>query len=194
MVSKAIASLDAWLASAERLLQEQREQGISPSRVAKWNAKDSESIVALSTFGDGLQTLLDSLCQRPGRWILIVKGAQRPHLYWQALAYEDGSLVTEVVSNFYLADENRWTDEQNRQLVKLGWERPEPPRTTNWMNVEYTTSPATELIVCRAMATLRFVFGLTLSDKLKIRIFSSRLRGGTPASLESTTSRAEVEG
>lgn len=194
MVSKAIASLDAWLESAERLLQEQREQGISPSRVAKWDGQNAESILTLSTFGDGLQALLDSLCQRPGRWILIVEDAQCPRRFWQALAYEDGSLVTEVVSNYYLADENRWTDEQNRQLVKLGWEHPEPPRTTNWMNVEYTTSPATGLIVCRAMATLRFVFGLTLSDKLKIRIFSSRRRGRTPTSLESTTSRAEVEG
>ena len=31
MVSKAIASLDAWLARAEEVLAEQREQAISPS-------------------------------------------------------------------------------------------------------------------------------------------------------------------
>ena len=31
MVSKAIASLDAWLARAEEVLAEQREHGLSPS-------------------------------------------------------------------------------------------------------------------------------------------------------------------
>ena len=155
-----------------------------PSTVTKWNDQKSKSIIALSTFGNGLQTLLDSLCHRPGRWILIVKDAQRPHLYWQALAFEDGSLITEVVSNYYLAVENHWTGEQESRLAKFGWQPPAPPRTTNWINVEHTTSPDTELTVCRAMATLQFVFGMTPNDELRVRTFSSPRRGSTPASAE----------
>jgi hypothetical protein len=100
---------------------------------------------------------------------------------WQALAFEDGSLVSEVVSNYYLAEGRCWSRGEEEQLVKLGWEPAEPPKRTNWINVEYTTSPPTGLVACRAFATLRFVFGLDLDDALLIRMFSSPLRGDTSA-------------
>jgi len=181
MVSKAIAAVDAWLESAERLLSEQRAQDISPSNTPAWDPRVEESTVSVSTFVDGLKGLLDILCARPGRWILIAEDARRPYLFWQALAFEDGSLVTEVVSNFYLAEDRRWSRDHAEQLIRLGWDAPTPPKTTNWLVVEATTSPPTGLVACRAFATLRFVFGLDLEDSLNVRIFSSPLRGDTPA-------------
>ena len=35
--------------------------------------------------------------------------AKRPHLFWQALAFEDRFLCSEVVSNYYLAKDRWWT-------------------------------------------------------------------------------------
>jgi hypothetical protein len=70
------------------------------------------------------------------------------------LAFEDGSLVTETVSNHYLEGEDRWTPEEDRRLLALGWECPQPPRTTNWINVEYTTCPAVDEVAKRAAATV----------------------------------------
>ena len=43
MVSRAIAAVDAWLESAERLLKEQRDQGISPGNTAAWDSRVEES-------------------------------------------------------------------------------------------------------------------------------------------------------
>ena len=193
MVSKAIAAVDAWLESAERLLKEQRAQGISPSSTPAWDPRVEESTLSVATFVDGLKDLLDSLCARPGRWILIAEDAKRPHLFWQALAFEDGSLESEVVSNYYLAEDRCWSRDEEEQLVKLGWEPPEPPKRTNWINVEYTTSPPTGLVACRTFATLRFAFGLGLEDTLTVRLFSSPVRGDTPASsLRSGESDAEL--
>ncbi len=182
MVSKAIAAVDEWRESVERLLSEQRAQGISPSSTPSWDPRVEESTLSVAEFAEGLKDLLDSLCARPGRWILIAEDAVRPHLFWQALAFEDGSLVSEVVSNYYLAAERQWSPDEEEQLLKLGWEPPEPPKRTNWINVEYTTSPPTGLVACRAFATLRVVFGLELEDTLAVRMFSSPVRGDTPAS------------
>ena len=143
MVSRAIAAVDAWLESAERLLNEQREQGLSPGSTQVWDSRAEESSLTVAVFSAGLKALLDALCARPGRWILIAEDAKRPYLFWQALAFEDGSLCTEVVSNYYLAEERRWSPDEEAQLTKLGWETPAPPKRTNWINVEYTTSPPT---------------------------------------------------
>ena len=111
---------------------------------------------------------------------MIAEDAKRPYLFWQALAFEDGSLVTEVVSNYYVADERQRSPDEEAQLTKLGWETPAPPKRTNWINVEYTTSPHTGLVACRAFATLRFVCGLGLDDTLTVKMFSSPIRGDTP--------------
>ena len=141
MVSKAIAAVDAWLESAERLLSEQRAQGISPSSTPAWNPRVEVSTLSVATFVDGLQgTSGLALCST---WTLDFdrRGCQAPVPVLAGAGFEDGSLVTEVVSNYYLTDEQQWSPDEEDQLLKLGWEPPEPPKRTNWINVEYTTSP-----------------------------------------------------
>ena len=181
MVSKAIASLDAWLARAEALLQEQREQALSPSRTPVWGSDGAEEVVPLAAFERGLESLLGGLCPRPGRWILIVEDDARRAHFWQALCFEDGSLVAEVVSDFYLEGDDRWTPDQAEQLAALGWDAPDPPRRTNWIVVEPTTSPPVAQVATRAVATLREVFGLGDGDELFVKLFGSPIRGDTPA-------------
>ncbi len=182
MASQAVAALDAWLARAEEVLQAQREHGISPSSVPSSGDDRQEWFLPLARFESALEDLLGRLCRRPGRWILIAEDNLRRHHFWQALAFEDGSLVTETVSNYYLEGQDCWTREQDARLLALGWECPNPPRRTNWINGEYTTSPPVDVVANRAGATLRRVFGLGDGDELFVKLFSSPLRGDTPAS------------
>jgi hypothetical protein len=51
---------------------------------------------------------------------LIVEAEEQRQLFWQALAFEDGSLCTEVVSNTYLDRDDQWTPEQEHRLAALG--------------------------------------------------------------------------
>jgi hypothetical protein len=184
MVSKAVAGVDGWLGQAEQILREQNERSLSPSSEPVWGNDSLESAISLAEFGESLESLLGTLCQRPGRWILIVEDVAHPHHFWQALAYEDGSLVTEVVSNFYLDGEDVLDPGQEDELVFMGWERPEPPRRPNWIHVEDTTSPAVAQVARQAIETLRGVFGLDDEDRVIVRLFSSPNRGDTPASPE----------
>ncbi len=183
MVSKAIASLNAWLARAEEVLSGQREHALSPSETV-WDRNQERTTITLARLADGLETLLEALCTGPGRWILIVEPARKPHLFWQALAFEDGSLVTEVVSNRYLEENQKWTPAQEEWLLALGWEPPEQPKRPNWLNIEATFTPDVEQVVRRAMATLRLLFGLEEEDDVLVKMFSSPNRGDTPASAE----------
>jgi hypothetical protein len=187
MVSKAIASLDAWLARAEEVLAEQREHCISPSLGLSRPGGHLEWTTTFAALSDGLEGLLASLCRRPGRWIFIVEHAARSHLFWQALAFEDGSLVTETVSNHYLSEEHHWSREQEEQLLALGWEWHIRPYLTNWIDVQATTSPVIGPIAERTRTTLSEVFGLRDHDLVFVKMFSSAIRGGTPASAQYTT-------
>lgn len=44
-----------------------------------------------------------------------------PHRYVQALAFEDGALIAEVVSNHWIEGNFRWTSQQEGLLQDLGW-------------------------------------------------------------------------
>jgi hypothetical protein len=189
MVSKAIAELDAWLVRAEEVLQEQRDQSISPS--LSWNQSREEWTVSLEEFEQGLEQLLQSLCERPGRWILIAEDQRRPTRFWQALAFEDGSLVTEVVSNRFLVGDERWTPWGEDRLLGLGWNPPEQPKRPNWLVVESTTTPQIGVVAERAVATLRAIFGVDNDDLLKVILFPSPHRGDTPATAEYAESKAD---
>ena len=182
MVSKAIASLDAWLARAEEVLAERRESAISPSLRSSDDGGYLEWTTTLADLSGGLERLLESLCRRPGRWILIVEHERRRHLFWQALAFEDGSLCTEVVSNTYLEGDDCWTSEQEDRLLALGWDPPELPKRPNFIHVEYTLAPDTGSESRRAIATLRELFGLDDDGEVFVKMFPSPIRGDTPAS------------
>ena len=53
--------------------------------------------------------------------------------------------------------------------------------------METTTSPDTDVVCQRAIATLMEVFGLGDEDEVFIKMFSSAIRGDTPASAEYST-------
>src|ERR1035437_5947747 len=182
MVSKAAASLDAWLTQAEEVLQEQREQSLSPSSTGPWNDANYDSIVTLATFEQGLAELLDQLCNRPGRWVLIANDARRANWFWQALAFEDGSLIVEVVSNRYLESTELQSSADEEKLTQLEWEAPDPVTSPNWRRVEPTTSPATAEVAQQAVQTLREVFRMGDEDRLLLKTFAVADRGDTPAS------------
>jgi hypothetical protein len=92
--------------------------GIRETEIEEWT-------ITLTAFFAGLEDLLGALCTHPGRWILIVEPRDRPHLFWQALAFEDGSLCTEVVSNTYLVGD-QWTPNEEIRLLELGWDGLDP--------------------------------------------------------------------
>jgi hypothetical protein len=184
MVSKAIASLDAWLVRAEEVLAEQREHAVSPSSALLENDGREEWTITLASFSHGLEGLLESLCARPGRWILIVEPVDRPHLFWQALAFEDGSLCTEIVSNHYLPDEHHWSRSEEEQLLALGWQWHIKPYLINWTNVQATTSPDIASVADQALRTVKELFAMGGYDRVLVKMFSSSIRGDTPASPE----------
>jgi hypothetical protein len=56
------------------------------------------------------------------------------------------------------------------------------PRSPNWSRTEFTTSPGVGDVAAQAATALREVFGLRDGDELFVKLFSSPLRGHTPAS------------
>jgi hypothetical protein len=182
MVSRSVASLDVWLEQAETVLREQREQSLSPSSSGAWHQREMISTVTLGTFEDGIVDILSGLCGRPGRWVLICYVVESVNRFWQALAYEDGSLKVEAVSNAYLAGDECHSEKNEELLTKLGWGRPSPPDRPNWWRVEATTSPSIEDVARQAVRTLREVFGVGDEDRLEIVTFDLVDREGTPAS------------
>ena len=45
--------------------------------------------MTLAEFAEDLEDVLRSLCERPGRWILIAEDVAHHHHFWQALCFED---------------------------------------------------------------------------------------------------------
>jgi hypothetical protein len=182
MPSKAIESLDEWLARAEEVLLEQHEQALSPSSSGAWEGVKHEWTVSLGSFELGLGALLDRLSCRPGRWILIAEDARRSYRFWQALAFEDGSLVVEAASGIGCPDSERLSPEAEDLLVELGWDAPDPPSSPNWRRIEATTSPDISGVAAQAVRTLHEVFELADKDRVLLELFASPRRGRTPAS------------
>lgn len=185
--SRARAVLDAWLAHAEGLLAEQRSRSISPSSyTGSWSDDEPESTQTVREVAAGLEVLLARLTAAPGRWIFAIEDARRPSRYVQFLCHEDGSLICEVASNYYLDQYldgiQSWTEAQKEKLGPLGWVAPPPDGSPNWSVVYPTFSPPVAEAAKRATRTLREVFDLADGDELLLKLFSSPNRGRTPAS------------
>lgn len=181
MVSKKVMSLHAWLARAEEVLHEQREQSLSPSSTGHFNRTKYETTVTLATFEKGLAKLIDQLCSRPGRWKLIAEDACSTDRSLQVLAYEDGSLILEVADRRILGGVDRPYSTDEGILTQLGWNAPHPAVSPNWQRVEPTTSPPVAEVAQLAIRTLRQVFKLGDEDELSLATFALAERGSTAA-------------
>jgi hypothetical protein len=176
------AALDAWLSKADRVLGEARSASLSPSTVPyPWDDHRSAQRTTLAELARHLEDLLGRLAFGPGRWILIA--VDNRARYVQVLAYEDGSVLAEAVSNNYLATEDRWSEHDEKSLTSIGWQRPSSPEWPNWSAVFPTITPDLGQITALLLATLRSVFRLGDADFVGLILFSSPRREGTPASL-----------
>jgi len=102
--------------------------------------------------------------------------------YVQLIAFEDGSLVTEAVSNINLDPTEQWDAEHEALLAKIGWSRSEDGGSPNWQRLYPTVTPPVDEVARMLLCTLRTVFGLRGRDLLTVKMFSSPRRGRTPAS------------
>ena len=179
------SALDAWLDKSARVLEQQRAHSISPSFVEAV-AKDRElrTNLDMRSIETGLRDILSMLSADPGRWILIFEhGKDDSTRYLQYLLCEDGSLVAETVSNYYLEDwaSRLLTDADEALLAELGWDPPDPDHH-NWQYVEPTINPDIAITADLGVQTLRRSFGCTDDDQITVILFSSPNREGTPAS------------
>jgi len=173
-------ALDAWLAKADRVLSEARDDALSPSIAAgPWDEHRTEQATTLAELEAALEDLLSRLVFGPGRWALIAEDGDGR--YVQALAFEDGSLIAEVVSNNYLQGERRWSEADEDKLLALGWDCPVGKRL-NWRVSCPTISPDVAEASALLLVTLRRVLRLGEADPLRLSMFSCRQREGTPAS------------
>ncbi len=179
MKSRAVAGVEGWLEQARKVLEDQKDRSLSPSLASVWDSGEIDRDITMGEFVEGVEEVLRALTERPGRWILVAECG--PYRYWQALAFEDGSLVVEVISNHWIVEEYRWTREQEGQLEELGWTAPVPPHRLNWSRVESTTSPDVTGVAKQAVETLMRVFGIKEQDRIDVKQFSSENRGRTPA-------------
>ena len=181
MASESITSLDAWLAEADEVLVAGGASGLSPSE-AGVDPELTEWDVSLRSFAVGLPGLLDRLCRRPGRWILIAEDVRHPSRYWQVLAFEDGSLLAEVGHGTPSSPDEGLDAGRTDRLEALGWEPPEPPVSPNWRRVEDTLDPEIADVADQAVRTLGDVLGLGVGDRVHLSLSPSPRRGGTAAS------------
>ena len=119
-----------------------------------------------------LSKILDHLKSDMRRWILIVQTTSAPRLYVQVLINQEGGLWSECVSDFYLEEEFKLSEEQRETFPALGWEWPSPPAKQNWHfhdELMDTGSAVSGLLV----RTLRTVFHCDDNDPLEVRVFPS---------------------
>lgn len=83
--------------------------------------KERRSTQTVRAVDAGLESLLGQLTAAPGRWIFIIEDARTPCHYLQAVAYEDGSLLSEVTSNYFLDPlrdtSHRWEEAREDSLA-----------------------------------------------------------------------------
>jgi hypothetical protein len=186
-------ALDAWLARADHVLTEARNASLSPSLVpGPWDDHRTEQASTIAEFEEHLDELLARLTFAPGRWVVIVEDDRGRFV--QVLAYEDGSLLAEVVANFYLKEGDRWGQEDEAKLAALGWQPPCAPHSPNWRVMFATVTPDLAEVSALLITTLQAVFGLGGPERLDITMFCSARRGGTPASSADSEGQLKQKG
>ena len=181
-VSNAVASVDVWIARAEDGLQKQREKSLSPSSAQAWENVTHECKISLGSFELGIEDLLVRLCSQPGRWVLIAADARRSNRFWQAMAFEDSSLVVEAANNSMLGGTKHLLPGADEKLAGRGWDAPDLPSSPNWRRVEATINPDIVSVAGQAIRTLREVFEINGNGQLLLTMFAVSMRGSTPAS------------
>ena len=114
-------------------------------------------------------------------WVLIAVDAGTSNRFWQAMAFEDGSLVVEAANNS-LHGGTEQSLPATEKLTELGWDVPYSPSRPNWRRVEATISPDIGAVANQAIRTLREVFGIKGGDQLLLTMLAVSKRGSTPAS------------
>jgi hypothetical protein len=177
------AELQKWFLDVDELLAAQREHAISPSTVPSARTEPAVWKMRLSTLRRDLVGLIDLLVNSPGRWILILcVGPHNYGRYVQLLVHEDGSILGEACSNNYLEGSDRLSAEEEAELVAIGWKEPHPSDKPNWWAAWATIHPDTKDVAHLLLGTLEGVYALRGAELITCRLFSSPLRGSTPAS------------
>ena len=166
----------------KRYLRNQREESLSPSSAKAWGNVEHRWRVSLECFEQGIEDLLDRLCSRPGRWVLIATDAARSNRFFQAMAFEDGSLVVEAANNSVREVAKEFLPVADEKLTGLGWDAPDLPSSPNWRRVEATINPDIGAVANQVIRTLREVFEINGHDQLLLTMFAISKRGSTPAS------------
>ena len=131
MVSKAIASLDAWLARAEEVLAEQREHAISALAGVEWDP--SQELDDRHPSRDArLRAVRRPRLERPlhtTRQVDSDCGGERPaSAFGKPKPTRTGPCIAEVVSNNYLPPNDQWTPPTggptHRPWMGTTWPRP----------------------------------------------------------------------
>jgi ADP-ribosylglycohydrolase len=150
-------------------------------------ARDGEEVaIAAALFGEGgeagngfrpvcledletrLADVLELMAGSPSRWILIIETAGGR--YVQFLASEEGALVSECVSNSYLSDASKLSEDDEELLAELGWGWPSLPKQLNWRTIESELGATIDSAVL-ALHTLRRVFGCRDGDSVQVKLF-----------------------
>jgi hypothetical protein len=177
------AELQKWFLDVDELLATQREHAISPSTVPQPSTEPAVWTMRLSTLHRDLVGLIDLLVSSPGRWILILcVGPHKYGRYVQLLVHEDGSILAEACSNNYLEGSDRLSSEEEAELVTIGWKEPHLSDKPNWWAAWATIHPDTRDVAHLLLGTLEGVYALRGAELITCRLFSSPLRGSTPAS------------
>src|SRR5271154_6773324 len=106
MVSNALASLDEWLARAEQVIEEQREQALPPS-LAPWDRQRMEVVIPLGDFEKDLEGLLGDLCWRP-------PGPKMPACCFAMPAFVSECIPTEDAKMSMAPRRTKWSIKQFR--------------------------------------------------------------------------------
>jgi hypothetical protein len=174
------AALDHWLDRADDVLATQRARSISPTNEGWDGPARTAWTVSVSELRASLAGLLDRLTSAPGRWLVILEiGPEENPYYVQFIAYEDGSLIAEAVSDHYLPPNRRIGEQGSGELRRMGWLT--PLEGGNWRLVEDTVAPDVPLATGMAIAALTAVYGAGEDAPVRAALFDSPRRGKTPA-------------